>query len=55
MEMTKRSYQAPKLQTWGSVVTLTQVGQTNPGQDCFGGSVHPRGHADGCPPSAGFK
>lgn len=40
----KKSYQAPKLVDWGSVVELTQVGQTNPGGDVRFGSVNPRGH-----------
>lgn len=40
----KQAYQAPKLQEWGKVADLTQVGQTKPGGDMFGGSVNPRGH-----------
>ncbi len=55
MLSTKKAYQAPKLQSWGSVVELTQVGLTRPGEDCFGGSVHPPGHDDGCPPAAGLR
>ena len=49
MNTTKKPYRAPTLQAWGSVVALTQVGQTNPGNDCFGGSVNPPGHDNGCP------
>jgi hypothetical protein len=45
----KKAYQAPTLTTWGNVVTLTQVGNTHVGGDCFNGSVYPPGHADGCP------
>ena len=52
IDSTKKAYVAPSLVSWGSVVALTQVGLTRPGNDCFGGSVNPPGHADGCPPSA---
>jgi hypothetical protein len=51
--MTKKSYQAPTLQAWGSIVSLTHVGNTNPDRDCFGGSVYPPGHANGCPTGNG--
>jgi hypothetical protein len=51
-ETAKKTYEAPKLTAWGSVVSLTHVGNTNPGGDCFGGSVYPPGHDDGCPPAA---
>lgn len=44
MNTTKKPYQAPKLADWGSVVELTQVGQTNPGGDVRFGSVNPPGH-----------
>ena len=44
MNTTKKPYQAPTLQAWGSIVGLTQVGLTRPGNDCFGGSVNPPGH-----------
>ncbi len=50
-ESIKKTYEAPKLTAWGSVVALTQAGLTHPGNDCFGGSVNPPGHDDGCPPS----
>ncbi len=53
MNTAKKAYQAPKLQMWGNVVALTQVGQTQPGGDCFGGSVNPPGHDKGCPPGRG--
>ncbi len=53
MNETKKAYRPPTLTTWGNVVVLTQVGNTHPGNDCFGGSVYPPGHADGCPPGRG--
>ena len=53
MTTTKKAYHAPKLQAWGSVVALTQVGNSHPQDDCFGGSVHPNGHANGCPSGNG--
>lgn len=40
----KKTYQAPKLVTLGTVADLTQVGQTNPGTDARQGSVNPPGH-----------
>lgn len=47
MNVTKKSYQAPKLEEWGSVVDLTQAGQTNPlGDAAFGGSVFAPGLDD---------
>lgn len=46
MTTTKKAYQAPTLQAWGSVIALTQVGQTNPGSDIMNGSVNPPGHGD---------
>jgi hypothetical protein len=43
----KKPYQAPKLEAWGNVVDLTQVGQTHPGSDVMNGSVNPPGHDRG--------
>jgi hypothetical protein len=43
--MKKQPYVAPSLTKWGAFAQITQVGSTNPGQDClpngtfFGGSV----------------
>ena len=50
MNTTKKPYQAPTLQAWGSVIALTQVGQTHPGSDIMNGSVNPPGHDGGGPP-----
>ena len=49
--MTKREYTPPELEEFGTVTDLTQVGQSNPGDDTLpgkaqgqdGGSVNPRG------------
>jgi hypothetical protein len=49
--MTKRDYTSPELEEFGTVADLTQVGQTNPGDDTLpggakgkdGGSVNPDG------------
>jgi hypothetical protein len=49
--MGKREYATPELEDFGSVVDLTQVGQTNPGSDVLpgnsrgkdGGSINPPG------------
>lgn len=49
--MAKRSYQAPQVEEYGTVADLTQVGQTNPGDDTLpgqaqgkdGGSIYPPG------------
>lgn len=35
----QRAYQTPKIQDWGTVADLTEVGQTNPGGDLKSGSV----------------
>lgn len=40
----KREYTEPKLEEWGSVVDVTEVGQTTPGNDRDWGSVNPPGH-----------
>lgn len=48
-----RSYSAPELREWGTIIELTAAGETNPGGDCFSGSVFPGGHQDGCPPAKG--
>ena len=53
MQHTKLAYEAPRLKDWGSVADLTQVGNTHPDTDCFGGSVFPPGHDGGCPPGVG--
>ena len=40
----KQTYTTPELHDWGSVVDLTQVGVTTPGNDALlQGSVYPRG------------
>ena len=47
--MDKREYRAPELEEYGTVADLTQVGQTNPGDDTLpggakgkdGGSINP--------------
>ena len=46
---TKQTYNTPSLQEWGNVITLTQVGVTNPGCDTLlQGSVIPNDKSDGC-------
>ena len=47
---TSSPYVPPKLKSFGSIVDLTQTGQTNPGDDGKGGSVGGPGH----PPGAGL-
>ncbi len=50
-DMDKREYKAPELEEYGTVADLTQVGQTQPGDDTLpgdakgkdGGSVNPGG------------
>jgi hypothetical protein len=37
-EMEKREYSSPKLEKFGTVADLTQVGQTNPGDDTLPGN-----------------
>ena len=37
--MEKKTYTQPQLETLGSVVEVTQTGQTNPGDDGKSGSV----------------
>ncbi|MBZ0329229.1 lasso RiPP family leader peptide-containing protein [Halomonas sp. ANAO-440] len=49
----RRDYSAPKLNQWGTVADITQVGQTNAGNDTLpgqaqgrdGGSINPPGRA----------
>lgn len=40
----KKSYRTPELKVWGSVATLTAVGNTRQGTDFRNGSVNPPGH-----------
>jgi hypothetical protein len=40
----KKKYEKPELKKWGTINDLTKVGNTHPGGDTFGGSVHPPGH-----------
>ena len=37
--MGKREYRAPRLEEFGTVADLTQVGQTNPGDDTLPGNA----------------
>lgn len=39
MDHTHEEYSEPKLEEWGSVADLTQVGLTRPGDDAKNGSV----------------
>ena len=50
---TKQPYEAPKVQDWGSVIDLTQFGQTDGTGDTFfnnTGSVTPPPFDNGAPP-----
>ena len=38
-ETKKKPYQKPDLKTWGTIADVTQLGNTNPGDDTKGGSV----------------
>ena len=40
-----KPYEAPKVTPYGSVVNLTQQGDTNPGGDLRDGSVYPPGQS----------
>jgi hypothetical protein len=35
----RKPYVQPVLREWGTLIDLTQVGNTHPGGDCHGGSV----------------
>lgn len=39
MADTRKPYDSPRIEEWGTVQELTQTGQTNPGADAKQGSV----------------
>ena len=46
----KLEYHPPRLERYGTLSELTQVGKTTPGGDFMGGSVNPPGHGGVGPP-----
>ena len=49
--MDKRNYQRPELEEFGTVADMTQVGQTNPGDDVLPGGSKGKDGGSILPPS----
>ncbi len=43
----RKSYETPRLETFGTVGELTLTGNTNPGQDAFNGSANSNAGGNG--------